>query len=130
MILIPAEVRDEISLGSRKRPPMIFAKLLFPRQVAKRLYAMGWRRRDMPTAPMFKDLCGALRAGGYNADAAAELWNQCLRYDSKAIEQLKRDSGLYGILHLTQFFGETDDSGEPGHQPSRKRKNTKPRKAE
>ena len=107
---------------------MIFVKLLFPRQVAKRLSAMGWRPRDMPTAPMFKDLCGALRANGYDADAAAELWDQCLRYDSKAIEQLKRDSGLYGILHLTQFSGEADDPKD-ADRPARKRKNTKPGKA-
>jgi hypothetical protein len=102
--------------------PMILARFLFPHQVARRLYAMGWRRKDMPTKIMFNDLCGALRASGYDADRAANLWNKCLQYDREAIEQLKRDSGLYGILHLTQFFNE---SGEPSKQPqSRKRKTT------
>jgi hypothetical protein len=108
---------------------MIFAKFLFPHQVAKRLYAMGWRRKDMPTKTMFNDLCGALRANGYEVDGAAELWNKCLRYDSEAIEQLKRDSGFYGILHLTKFFGKPGDSMQPDKQSARKRKNTKPRKA-
>jgi hypothetical protein len=65
---------------------------------------MGWRRKDMPTEAMFSDLCGALRASGYDADKAADLWTKCLQYDCEAIEQLKRDSGLYGILHLSQFF--------------------------
>jgi hypothetical protein len=96
---------------------MIFAKLLFPHQVAKRLYAMGWSRTDMPTKAMFNDLCGALRANGYNTDAAAELWNKCLQYDPEAIEQLKGDSGFYGILHLAQFFGKPAESREQGPQP-------------
>jgi hypothetical protein len=109
---------------------MIFARFLFPHQVARRLYAMGWQRKDMPTKIMFNDLCGALRASGYDADTAANLWNKCLQYDREAIEQLKRDSGLYGILHLSQFFEVNNESGEPGKQPpSRKRKTaTKSRK--
>jgi hypothetical protein len=100
---------------------MIFAKFLFPHQVAKRLYAMGWRQKDMPIKAMFNDLCGALRANGYDADVAAELWNKCLRYDPEAIEQLKRDSGFYGILHLSQFFGKPN-SIESGKKPAGKRK--------
>jgi hypothetical protein len=98
----------------------IFARFLYPRQVASRLYAMGWRRKDMPTKAMFRDLCGALRASGYDADAAASLWNRCLQYDPEAIEQLKRDTGLYGVLHLSQFFGPL-----PEHDkltPTRRRK--------
>jgi len=58
----------------------------------------------MPTKIMFHDLCRALEVGGYDADAAASLWNRCLQYDPEAIEQLKRDTGLYGVLHLSQFF--------------------------
>jgi hypothetical protein len=84
--------------------PSIFARFLFPRQVASRLYAMGWRKKDMPTKTMFRDLCGALSASGYDIDAAAGLWNRCLRYEHEAIEQLKRDTGIYGVLHLSQFF--------------------------
>lgn len=105
---------------------MILARFLFPHQVARRLYAIGWRRKDMPTKIMFSDLCGALRASGYDADQAADLWNKCLQYDREAIEQLKRDTGLYGILHLSQFF----EINEPAKQPpSRKRKTaTKSRK--
>jgi hypothetical protein len=106
---------------------MIFARFLYPHQVAKRLYAMGWRRRDMPTKIVFRDLCGALRASGYDPDTAADLWNKCLKYDREAIEQLKRDSGFYGILHLSQFFNESDETSKL--PPSRKRKTTtKPRK--
>ena len=67
----------------------------------------------MPTKIMFNDLCNALRASGYDGDAAANLWNKCLQYDREAIEQLKRDSGFYGILHLSQFF---DESVEPRKQ--------------
>jgi hypothetical protein len=109
---------------------MILARFLFSHQVARRLYAMGWRRKDMPTKIMFNDLCGALRASAYDADTAANLWNKCLQYDREAIEQLKRDSGLYGILHLSQFSEITDEPGEPGKQtPTRKRKTaTKSRK--
>ena len=83
---------------------------------------MGWRGKDMPTKIMFNDLCGALRASGYDAHTAANLWNKCLQYDREAIEQLKRDSGLYGILHLSQFFNELGESGK--QPPSRKRKAT------
>ena len=84
----------------------------------------------MPTKVMFNDLCGALRASGYDAEKAAELWNKCLQYDREAIEQLKRDTGLYGILHLSQFFEKPDKSFEPDKQPARKRKKaTKSRKA-
>jgi hypothetical protein len=79
---------------------MILAQFLFQHQVAQRLYAMGWRRKDLPAKKMFNDLCGALRASGYGTEKAADLWNKCLQYDREAIEQLKRDSGLYGILHL------------------------------
>jgi hypothetical protein len=104
---------------------MIFAKLLFAHKVARRLRAMGWRRKDMPTKTMFKDLCGALRANGYNADAAAELWNKCLRYDPEAIDQLKASSGFYGILHLAQFFGKPFEAEEHGAQPTQR----KPKKA-
>jgi hypothetical protein len=101
--------------------PIIFAKFLFPRQVASRLHRMGWQRRDMPTKVMFWDLCGALRSSGYDADAAADLWNRCLKYDAEAIDQLKRDTGLYGVLHLNQFFEPLDEE-ELRDQKSRKRK--------
>src|SRR5215208_4183680 len=109
---------------------MILARFLFPHQVAKRLYAMGWRRKDMPAKNMFSELCNALRASGYGIQKAADLWNKCLQYDREAIEQLKRDSGLYGILHSSQFLENPDGPGEPSNQtPAHKRKRaTKPRK--
>jgi hypothetical protein len=100
---------------------MIFARFLFPHQVCKRLYAMGWQRADMPTKVMFNDLCRALYASGYDADAAANLWNRCLRYEAEGIEQLKRDTGLYGILHLSQFFEKPDDVIDTGKQQKGKR---------
>ena len=91
--------------------------------MAGRLHAMGWRGKDMPTKVMFRDLCGALRASGYDADAAANLWDKCLRYEPEAIEQLRRDTGLYGVLHLSQFFEPLVDQAERGgEKPSRKRK--------
>src|SRR5262245_49222925 len=88
---------------------MVFARFLFPHQVSKRLYSMGWKKRDMPTRVMISDLCRALQISGYNAETAATLWNRCLRYEPEAIEQLKRDTGLYGVLHLSQFFGNPDE---------------------
>jgi hypothetical protein len=109
---------------------MSFARFFFARQVAGRLYAMGWRRKDMPTKTMFKDLCGALRDSGYDAGRAASLWNGCLQYDRDAIEQLKRDTGFYGILHLSQFFEPVDESREAANEPSGKRRTaTRPRKS-
>lgn len=112
--------RNEISTIKK---PMILARFLFPHQVAKRLYAMGWQRKYMPAKNMFNDLCSALRASGYNTEKAADLWNKCLQYDREAIEQLKRDSGLYGILHLSQFLENPNEPDEPSEQtPARKRK--------
>jgi hypothetical protein len=99
---------------------MIFARFFFPHQVGKRLGAMGWRRRDMPAKVMFNDLCRALQASGYDADAAANLWNRCLQYEPEGIEQLKRDTGFYGILHLSQFFDKPDDMSAPDKQLKRR----------
>jgi hypothetical protein len=84
----------------------------------------------MPTKIMFRDLCGALRASGYDADRAADLWNRCLQYDREAIEQLQRDTGLYGVLHLSQFFEPLVDEGELTEQlpTSRRKRATKLRK--
>jgi hypothetical protein len=109
--------------------PAILDQFLFPRQVASRLYAVGWRRKDMPTKIMFRDLCGALRASGYDADAAANLWNKCLHYDREAIEQLRRDTSLYGVLHLSQFFDPMNEEELTEQRPSSKRKRAaKPRR--
>lgn len=74
----------------------------------------------MPTKVMFNDLCRALQASGYDADAAAALWNKCLQYEPEGIEQLKRDTGLYGILHLSQFFDIPDDVSEAVKRQKRK----------
>jgi hypothetical protein len=74
----------------------------------------------MPTKVMFNDLCRALQASGYDAGAAASLWNRCFQYEPEGIEQLKRDTGLYGILHLSQFFDTPDDLFES----KRRRKRT------
>jgi hypothetical protein len=60
------------------------------------------------------------RSSGYDANAAANLWNKCLQYDSAAIKQLKRDSDFHGILHLSDFFDESAESRKP--PSSRKRK--------
>jgi hypothetical protein len=75
----------------------------------------------MPTKVMFNDLCRALQTSGYDADAAANLWNRCLKYEPEAIEQLRRDTGLYGILHLSQFFDRPDDVIETDRQRIGKR---------
>jgi hypothetical protein len=99
----------------------IFARFLYPRQVASRLYAMGWQRKDMPTKVMFRDLCGALSASGYDVNAAAGLWNRCLQYEPEAIEQLKRDTGLYGVLHLSQFFGPLPEDDKLTPEGARRR---------
>jgi hypothetical protein len=107
---------------------MIFGRFFFSYQVARRLFAMGWRPEDMPTKPMFRDLCAALRESGYDIDAAADLWNKCFHYDREAIEQLKRDTGFYGILHLTQFFGPPEDLSEPDGQEKKSRRAAKTKK--
>jgi hypothetical protein len=107
---------------------MIFGRLLFSYQVARRLFAMGWRREDMPSKPMFRDLCAGLRESGYDIDAAANLWDKCLHFDREAIEQLKRDTGFYGILHLTQFFGPAQDLTDPDSQEKKPRRAAKTKK--
>ena len=78
----------------------------------------------MPTKVMFRDLCSALRASGYDADRAADLWNGCLQYDPEGIEQLKRDTGLYGVLHLSQFFEPLVRESEINEQKSSKKRMT------
>jgi len=87
---------------------------------------MGWRKKDMPTRIMFRDLCWALRSSGYDAGTAADLWNRCLQYDREAIEQLKRDCGFYGILHLSQFFEPIDDGKLSERKSKRATRSRKP----
>ena len=59
---------------------------------------MGWRGKGMPTKVMFRDLCGALRASGYDADAAANLWNSACDMNRKQLNS----SGE--ILAYMEFF--------------------------
>lgn len=111
---------------------MIFGRFRFSHQVARRLFAMGWRPENMPSKIMFRDLCEGLRATGYDADNAAHLWNQCLQNNMEAIEQLKRDTGFYGILHLSQFFASRDELMESSESPPvpKRKKVAKRRKRE
>jgi len=45
----------------------------------------------------FAELCKALKASGYDADRAANLFNRVFYYDPDAIDEMRRNTGLFGL---------------------------------
>lgn len=69
------------------------------------MFRAGYPVQDMPPNHVFKLLCDALKANGYNAEQAADLWVKCLRDNNKdAIRELRDNTGAYGVM----MFGTED----------------------
>lgn len=78
----------------------------FSNKVAKALFRKGYTPQDLPPIKNFKPLCDALKANGYDADIAADLWDKCLQEDKSAIKEMHENTGAYGIM----LFGPLDKS--------------------
>lgn len=59
---------------------------------------MGLTPQEMPPMNVFKPLCDALKANGYDAERTANLWFKCINNDISAIEELQNNTGAYGII--------------------------------
>lgn len=63
----------------------MFGSFFFPNKVANCLFKMGWTPKGLPIDNLyFSKMCDALKANGYDADRAANLWDRAFNMDLEA----------------------------------------------
>lgn len=77
----------------------MFGISFFSNKVASHMFNAGFPLSDMPPNNVFKPLCDELKAHGYTAETAAELWIKCLRdNDTSAIQELCNNTESLGKM--------------------------------
>jgi hypothetical protein len=84
----------------------------FSNRVWSRLAKKGWKPTSLPPMMVFRVLCYALKASGYNANSAADLWNRVLEGDVAAKVELRKNTGRYGKRYTFEDGSWTDDFGD------------------
>jgi len=75
----------------------------FSNRVASQMFKKGFPPKELPKNEFFIPLCNALKANGYSAEGAANLWIRMLsnnNSDKEAIRELYENTGSVAVILL------------------------------